>query len=139
MILRLLHRGLTLGLILLTLLLRPDETVVPADWRTIDEEWLKHFQNFLHLKTRDPPGGEQPEVDYLKSVLEAEGIETKIFSIVANRPNLVARIRGCGTMRPLIFMDHTARRGKQRMFPFLGPQAFNSLRKFVSMAIKSNG
>jgi hypothetical protein len=72
-------------------------------------------------------------------MLEAEGIETKIFSIVANRPNLVARIRGCGTMRPLIFMDHTARRGKQRMFPFLGPQAFNSLRKFVSMAIKSNG
>ncbi len=77
-------------------------------------------------------------MDYLKNVLETEGIETKIIAIMANRPNLFARIRSCGTMRPLIFMGQTARRGKRRMFPFLGPQAFNSLRKFVSTAIKAN-
>ncbi len=71
MISRLLRRGLTLGLILLTLQSRAAETVVPADWKTIDEESLKHFQNLLRLDTSDPPGGERPAVDYLKSVLEA--------------------------------------------------------------------
>ncbi len=107
MISRLLRRGLTLGLILLTLQSRAAETVVPADWKTIDEESLKHFQNILRLDTSDPPGGERPAVDYLKSVLEAEGIETQIFSIDSNRPNLVARIRGNGTKRPLLLMGHT--------------------------------
>ena len=107
MILKLLRSGLTLGCILLALTSRAAETAFPADWKTIDEESLKHFQNLLRLDTSDPPGGERPAVDYLKNVLAAEGIETKIFSIDPNRPNLVARLRGNGTKRPLLLMGHT--------------------------------
>lgn len=52
-------------------------------------------------------------VDYLKAVLDREGIESKIFtrtnladpSIV--RPNLVARIKGNGKKRPLLIVGHT--------------------------------
>jgi len=59
------------------------------------------------MDTSDPPGGELPAVEYLRRVLEAEGIETKTFATDPKRPNLVARLRGNGTKRPLLIMAHT--------------------------------
>ncbi len=80
---------------------------VPANWSLVDEESLKHFQAIVRMDTSDPPGGELPVVEYLRGVLEAEGIETKIFATDPKRPNLVARLRGNGSKRPLLIMGHT--------------------------------
>ena len=46
-------------------------------------------------------------VDYLKAVLQEAGIETRVFALDPKRPNLVARLRGSGTKRPLLVMGHT--------------------------------
>lgn len=73
----------------------------------VDEEALRHFQTILRMDTSDPPGGELPVVEYLQGVLEAEGIETKVFAANPKRPNLVARLRGDGSKRPLLIMAHT--------------------------------
>ena len=60
------------------------------------------------MDTTDPPGGEKPVVDYLKQLLDAEGIPTQVFVLKeAHRPNLVARIKGNGSKRPLLLMGHT--------------------------------
>lgn len=83
------------------------ETAVPADWAAVDEETMKHFQTIVRMDTSDPPGNEKPVVDYLRQVLEAEGIATKTFALEPHRPNLVARIRGSGAKRPLLLMGHT--------------------------------
>ena len=80
---------------------------VPAAAKALDEEALKHFQALLRLDTSDPPGGELPAVEYLRSVLKAEGIQTKIFALDPKRPNLVARLNGNGSKRPLLIMAHT--------------------------------
>jgi acetylornithine deacetylase/succinyl-diaminopimelate desuccinylase-like protein len=62
----------------------------------------------VRMNTMDPPGGERPVVDYLRQVLEAEGIPTQTFVLKdANRPNLVARIKGNGKQKPLLLMGHT--------------------------------
>ena len=53
------------------------------------------------------PGGEAPAVDYLQAVLEQEGIPVEVFALEANRPNLVARLKGTGKKRPLLIMGHT--------------------------------
>ncbi len=95
-----------LGLALLISPLRAAEPP-PIDWAAVDRETLQHFQAIVRLDTSDPPGGEKPVVDYLKRVLEAEGIEVKIFATTPNRPNLVARLRGNGTKRPVLMMGHT--------------------------------
>ena len=73
----------------------------------LEEETLRHFQAVLRLDTQDPPGGEQPVVDYLKAALEKEGIPVQTFALEANRPNLVARLAGNGKKRPLLIMAHT--------------------------------
>lgn len=77
------------------------------DWNKIEEETMRHFQAILRMDTSNPPGSEVLVVEYLKSVLEREGIETKIFALDPKRPNLVARLRGNGKKRPLLIMGHT--------------------------------
>ncbi|MBL9201218.1 MAG: M20/M25/M40 family metallo-hydrolase [Opitutaceae bacterium] len=77
------------------------------DWAAIDDETMRHFQAIVRMDTSDPPGNEKPVADYLQRALEAEGIEVKIFSKAAHRPNVVARLRGNGSKRPLLIMGHT--------------------------------
>jgi acetylornithine deacetylase/succinyl-diaminopimelate desuccinylase-like protein len=77
------------------------------DWSRVETETLGHFQTLIRFDTSDPPGGEKPAVDYLKSVLEREGIPVEVFALEAHRPNLVARLKGTGKKRPLLIMAHT--------------------------------
>src|SRR5215475_5188750 len=77
------------------------------DWAKIEEETMRHFQAILRLDTSNPPGNETLVVEYLKSVLDKEGIETKVFANDPKRANLVARLRGNGKKRPVLIMGHT--------------------------------
>ena len=49
----------------------------------------------------------QPEAHLAKNLLEAEGIPTKTFALDPNRANLVARLKGNGSKRPLLLLAHT--------------------------------
>ena len=68
---------------------------------------MEHFQAVLRFDTSDPPGNERPAAEYLKQVLEREGIATKVFELEPNRLNVVARLKGSGKKRPLLLMGHT--------------------------------
>ncbi len=95
---------LTVTLLTTTLLA---QTPAQPDWAKLDEETLRHFLAIIKLDSTDPPGNEKPVVDYLKQVLEAEGIPVQIFTLEPNRPNLVARLKGSGKQRPLLLLGHT--------------------------------
>lgn len=82
------------------------QTRVP-DWNQTDREVLEHFQALIRLDTTNPPGNETLAVDYLRKVLEGAGIPTKTFSVEPQRANLVARLKGNGSARPLLVMAHT--------------------------------
>jgi acetylornithine deacetylase/succinyl-diaminopimelate desuccinylase-like protein len=77
------------------------------DWPQIEAETMQHFQALLRIDTSDPPGRELEAAEYLKSVLEKEGIPVEMFALESHRPNLVARIKGNGSRRPLLIMGHT--------------------------------
>jgi acetylornithine deacetylase/succinyl-diaminopimelate desuccinylase-like protein len=81
------------------------------DWARAEDETMRHFQALLRFDTSDPPstppGGEKPAADYLKQVLDKEGIPAEVFALEANRPNVVARLKGNGSKRPLLLMAHT--------------------------------
>ena len=83
------------------------QTPAQPDWAKLDEETLRHYLAIIKMDTTDPPGGEKPVVDYLKQVLEAEGIAVQTFALEPHRPNLVARIKGSGKQRPLLLMGHS--------------------------------
>jgi len=77
------------------------------DWARVEEEALRYFQTLVRFDTTDPPGGERPAAEYLKQVLDREGISTELFALEAHRPNLVARLKGSGRKRPLLILGHT--------------------------------
>jgi acetylornithine deacetylase/succinyl-diaminopimelate desuccinylase-like protein len=103
----------TLSLLLAVLLL-PLIAIAPASAQdapdraeTLEEETLRHFQALLRFDTSDPPGIERPAAEYVRDVLEAEGIETEMYWNDENRPNVVARLRGSGAKQPILMMGHT--------------------------------
>jgi acetylornithine deacetylase/succinyl-diaminopimelate desuccinylase-like protein len=104
-------RRLTLLVAALTATSLSAQSQPQIDWTKVDAETMQHFQALLRFDTTDPPmtkpGGEKPAVDYLKQVLDKEGIPNRVYALEANRPNLVARLKGNGAGRPLLIMAHT--------------------------------
>ncbi len=83
------------------------------DWPKLHKETLDHFRALIRIDTSDPPGNEKPAVDYIKQILDREGIPNQIYTIDPKRPNLVARLKGSGRKRPLLIMGHTDTVGVQ--------------------------
>jgi acetylornithine deacetylase/succinyl-diaminopimelate desuccinylase-like protein len=79
----------------------------PIDWKAVEAETLQHFQALVRIDTSNPPGNETRAVEYLKQVLDKEGIAYQVFAGDANRANLVARIKGSGKKKPILVMGHT--------------------------------
>ena len=77
------------------------------DWPKVEDETMRHYQAVLRLDTRNPPGNEHIVAEYVKKVLDAEGIPSQIVGSDMNRPNLVARLKGNGRKRPLLIMGHS--------------------------------
>lgn len=84
----------------------------PIDWDKLRPEILERYRALVQLDTT--AGHEILAVDYLKNVFDAEGISTRTFALDPNRPNLVARLKGNGSKRPLLILAHTDVVGVQR-------------------------
>ena len=84
-----------------------------VDWAKLRGEILERYRALVQM---DTTAGHEilPAVDYLKKTLEGEGIPTETFALDPNRPNLVARLKGNGTKRPLLILAHTDVVGVQR-------------------------
>jgi acetylornithine deacetylase/succinyl-diaminopimelate desuccinylase-like protein len=88
------------------------QTGASPDWTTAKPEILERYQALLQIDSTS--GHETLVVDYLKKVLEAEGIPTQTFAMEPNRANLVARLKGNGSKQPLLIFAHTDVVGVQR-------------------------
>ena len=75
-------------------------------------EILERYRALVQIDST--AGHETLVVEYLKKALEDEGITTKTFALDPTRANLVARIAGSGTKRPLLILAHTDVVGVQR-------------------------
>jgi acetylornithine deacetylase/succinyl-diaminopimelate desuccinylase-like protein len=78
-----------------------------VDWDAIGEETLTHLSDLVRINTTNPPGQETLVVDYLRTILEAEGVSTETYALDPERANLVARIKGNGSKKPILIMGHT--------------------------------
>jgi len=78
-----------------------------VQWESQRAELLRHYRSLIQIDTTSPPGNETRAVEYLKKVFDAEGIPTKTFAVDPSRANLVARIKGNGSKRPILLMAHT--------------------------------
>jgi acetylornithine deacetylase/succinyl-diaminopimelate desuccinylase-like protein len=78
-----------------------------VDWSAVGNEAIDHLVELVKIRSVNPPGNETEVVEYLGSVLEAEGIPYQVYALDPDRANLVTRIRGNGSKRPILIMGHT--------------------------------
>src|SRR5579871_2630693 len=85
-----------------------------VDWEKAKTETLQHYQSLIRIDTTSPPGNETNAVNYLRGVLDREGISYQVFAMDAKRANLVARLKGSGRKKPIAVLGHTDTVGIQR-------------------------
>jgi acetylornithine deacetylase/succinyl-diaminopimelate desuccinylase-like protein len=77
------------------------------DFTKLNDEAMRHFQALVQLDTTNPPGNETRVAEYVKKVLEAEGIPVTLAAKDPARANVIARLKGNGSKRPLLIMGHS--------------------------------
>jgi acetylornithine deacetylase/succinyl-diaminopimelate desuccinylase-like protein len=76
------------------------------DWAKARQEMIGFIQDLVRIDTSNPPGNETKAAEYVKSVLDREGIPSQIFEKIPGRGNLVARLKGNGSKKPILLMGH---------------------------------
>jgi acetylornithine deacetylase/succinyl-diaminopimelate desuccinylase-like protein len=69
-------------------------------------EAIQFITDLVKIDTSNPPGNEVKAANYIKTVLDKEGIASEIFESAPGRGNIVARLKGNGSKRPLLLMGH---------------------------------
>ena len=77
------------------------------NWQEVGEETISRLRGLLRLDTRNPPGNEIRAAEYLRSLLESEGITGEIVGPGSDRGTFIARLKGDGSAPPLLLMSHT--------------------------------
>jgi len=78
-----------------------------VDWEAVGNESIDHLVELVRINTSNPPGNETKAANYLKAALASEGIDSDLYALEPERANLVARIKGNGSKRPILIMGHT--------------------------------
>lgn len=76
------------------------------DLHQAQTEAVKFLSALVKINTSNPPGNETRAAEYMKRVLAANGIPSRIFESAPGRGNLVARLKGNGKKKPLLLMGH---------------------------------
>src|SRR5438270_8527614 len=66
------------------------------------------MQEYLRVDTTNPPGHEMGAVQFYKKILDAEGIENRVFEYVPGRGDLWARLphTTAAAKRPMVLLNH---------------------------------
>jgi acetylornithine deacetylase/succinyl-diaminopimelate desuccinylase-like protein len=79
------------------------------NWDSLTDKTVQNLSRLIRAETVNPPGNELPAILAVKDILEREGFSPDSFTILESAPgraNLVARLRGDGSQRPLLLSGH---------------------------------
>ena len=76
------------------------------DWPKIGEEAVQLTRGYLRVNTTNPPGGETAGTRFLAQVLDGAGMASETAESAPGRGNLVARVRGDGSLGGIVLHHH---------------------------------
>ena len=84
--------------------IHPYRSVV--DWESVEDEATDILSGYLQVDTTNPPGNETEGALFLGGILEESGIPYEIHESSPGRGNLIARLEGAGSEKPLCLLSH---------------------------------
>lgn len=76
-------------------------------WERYQDEAVRLLQWYLRLDTSNPPGNEQIAAEFFKRLFDEAGIANTLYPYAPGRANLYAILKGDGSLRPLVLLNHT--------------------------------
>jgi acetylornithine deacetylase/succinyl-diaminopimelate desuccinylase-like protein len=83
--------------------------MTPVNWDFQTDDTVENLSRLIQARSVNPPGNEMPAIRVIKEILDREGFlpqETTILEAAPGRANLIARLRGDGSQRPLLLSGH---------------------------------
>ena len=77
-----------------------------ANGDALGAEAREFFRDLLRIDTTNPPGNERAAAEYVKAVLERNGVAATLLESAPGRANVVARLAGDGSAGPLLLHGH---------------------------------
>lgn len=76
------------------------------NWNGVQKEALDLFIQYLKIDTTNPPGNEIRAANFFAEICKREGIEHQLFEPFPGRGTVWARVRGDGSARPVVLLNH---------------------------------
>jgi len=77
-----------------------------VDWKAVEDEAVALLSRYIQIDTTNPPGNEIKAAEFFKEIFEREGIEVKIIESAPGRGNVYARLRGDGSKKAVVLLNH---------------------------------
>ncbi len=82
-------------------------TSKPINWAAYQDQAVDLMRQYLRINTSNPPGNEIEAAKFFKAIFDKESIQSEIFEYKPGRANIIARLKGNGSKRPIILLNHT--------------------------------
>lgn len=79
---------------------------LPPQWERVEQQALDAFQRLLRIDTTNPPGRETAAAELCAQLLGEAGLEPHLLARRPERANVVCRLRGDGSLPPLLLNAH---------------------------------
>jgi len=83
-----------------------DNHLAAIVWPPYQDEAVSLMREYLRLDTSNPPGNELRAVQFFHGLFDQAGISNTLYPYVPERANIYAVIKGDGTLRPLVLLNH---------------------------------
>lgn len=71
-----------------------------------EDEAVKLLQEYLCIDTSNPPGNERAAAEFFHRLFDEQGIPNTLYDYAPGRANLYAVLKGEGSLRPIILLNH---------------------------------
>ena len=85
---------------------QPGARAQAPDWQATGAEAIRTIQEYVRINTSNPPGDVLKAADFLTGILQREGIPVKRYDSGPGRAIVLARLKGTGTAKPLLLLNH---------------------------------
>jgi acetylornithine deacetylase/succinyl-diaminopimelate desuccinylase-like protein len=113
------------------------------NWAGYQDLSVELMRQYLRINTSNPPGNEIEAAKFFKELFDKEGIQSEIFEYQPGRANIIARLKGDGSKRPLILLSHmdvvTADPNAWRVHPFSAEIVDGAIYGRGALDMKSEG
>lgn len=83
-----------------------EKSLNAINWAPYQDETVKLLQEYLRIDTSNPPGNELKTAQFFHDLFDKAGIPNTVFEYAPGRADIYAILKGDGSLRPLILLNH---------------------------------